>query len=152
MKPFRFNLEKVLRIREHETMLAKNNLALAMHEAEKAREALEQATNQRKAFEAEMTERMKHRMTAQQLSFTTMQHETFMEAEEIAEEGLRQALDVVSTRREELAEAERRQKTLEKLQDRQYRDWQYEAGVEEQNLIDEMAQNQMRRSREGGGL
>lgn len=152
MKPFRFKLEKVLRIRERETMLAKNNLSVALHEADRARAALEQAINQRKVFEAEMSERMKHRITAQQLSFTAMQHETFMESEAAAGDGLRQALEVVATRRAELVAAERRQKTLEKLRERRLEQWRYEAGVEEQNLTDEMAQTQMRRVKGGGGL
>lgn len=150
MKPFRFSLEKVLKVREHQTMLAKHALAEAQLKVGQAWAALEQARVARVHFEAEMEEQRSHRLPAQKWQALSQQHDYMVMKEKNAVQALHEALARVSERRAELEEAERREKTLEKLREQQFESHRYSEHSEEQFAMDEMAANAVR-ERKGVG-
>jgi flagellar FliJ protein len=148
VKPFRFNLEKVLKVRQRETLKAKQALAAAQLASGQAWVALEKARAERVAFEAEWEERRKQRMPAREWMEASQRHEALMKAEKAAAEALHQALAVVAQRRAELEEAERREKALDRLREQQYEAHAYEMRQLEQAEMDEIAQA-MRRTQGG---
>lgn len=151
MKPFRFSLEKVLKVRQHQTMLCKHALATAQLAAGQAWVTLEKARVARADFEKELQERRTRRMTAQKWAASSEQHDRVVQHEKAAAEKLHQALAEVAGKRAELEEAERRAKTLEKLRDQQMEAHRYGELAEEQAAMDEMAQG-AGRDRKGAGL
>lgn len=150
MKPFRFSLEKVLKVREHQTLLAKHALAEAQLQVGQAWAALEQARVARVHFETEMEEQRSHRLPAQKWQALSQQHDYMVLKEKRAVQALHEALARVAERRAELEEAERREKTLEKLREQQFESHRYSELSEEQFAMDEMAANAVR-ERKGAG-
>ncbi len=150
VQPFRFNLDKVLKVRQHQVMLAKHELAGAQVALARAWAALEQARLARSTFEAELEERRKRRMSAQQWAASAQQHDAKALAEKEAAQHLHEALAAVAEKRANLEEAERRCKTLENLRDQEMEAHRYEADREEQNLVDEMAQAMRSSERRAG--
>lgn len=144
MGRFQFSLEKVLRLRQNETLLAQQALAGAQREAAAAAVAVEQARHQRLAFEREMSASRGAVIKVGALSTQTWQHGNLALVEAAAVEALHEALAEVAARRFDLEEAERRQKALEKLQETQMEAFSYEELAREQAAIDEMAQSVMR--------
>lgn len=140
MKTFRFTLEKVLRVRQHQSMLAKHAVAQAQLLAGKAWVALEQARLARTQFETEWEERRKNRMTARQWSAYSEQHQRLAQTEQAAASELHSALAEVSRKRDELEAAMQREKALDKLREQQYEAYQQEQLAVEQAQNDEIAQ------------
>lgn len=151
MKPFRFSLEKVLKVRQHQTMLAKHALAEAQLRVGQAWAALEQARVARVQFEAGMEEQRSHRLPAQKWQTLSQRHDYMVLKEKNAVQSLHEALARVAEKRSELEEAERREKTLEKLREQQFESHRYTELSEEQFAMDEMAANAVR-DRKGAGV
>lgn len=149
MKPFRFRLEKLLNIRQQQTKLAQNNLAQAQMRTRQTEALLAAAQAERLASEEALLAKRQRRMTALQWQLSTQLHEALIEREREAEAALAAARQHEEAKRAELAEAERKQKTLERLKERQFEEYRYAMEAWEQAQIDEMAQNIYR---EGGGL
>jgi len=148
LKPFRFRLEKVLNIRQRESMLAKNALAQARLRTRQAVAFLETSRSERAASEQALLVKRMKRMTTYEWIISTQMHESLVEREKQAMATLQNAEQEEAYRRELLAEAERREKVLDKLKERQEGEHRYQAEAYEQAQIDEMAQNIFR---EGGG-
>lgn len=142
MKRFQFNLEKVLRVRTHETTVAKQNLAAALLQADGRRKALQRAESALRRSEAEWAEQAgRGRKTVLQWNQYNLLHEALVEAREGAVRDLEEAEALVARRRQDLAEARRREKVLETLKERQWEAYQQEALMAEQKETDEIAQN-----------
>lgn len=150
MKPFRFSLEKVLKVRQVETMKAKQSLASSQLVAGQAWVSMERARAARIAFEAEWEERRKRRMSAKDWVESGERHEGLIQSEKNAADSLHKALRIVAEKRAELEEAERREKALDKLREQQYEAHEYQERAEEQAVTDEIAQN-VRRVAKGVG-
>lgn len=151
MGPFRFSLEKVLRLRQRETLLAQMALAAARRRAAAATAGVEQARSRRLAYEQEMGVARSRVIRVGALSAQTWQHGNLARVEAAAVEALHDALAEVADRRIGLEEAERRQKALEKLQESQFEAFRYEELAREQSAIDEMAQSVTRVRRGANG-
>lgn len=148
MKPFRFRLEKLLNIRQQQSKMAQNALAVARVRTRQAYAHLESARADRINSEAALLAKRQRRMTMLEWQVSAQMHEALVEQEKAAEATLQGAHADESRRREELAEAERREKTLDRLKERQAEEHRYAMEAWEQSQIDEMAQNIYR---EGGG-
>lgn len=151
MKPFRFSLEKVLKVREHQTMLAKHALAEAQLKVGQAWATLEQARLARVQFETEMEEQRSHPLPVQKWQALSEKHDYMALREKGAVQDLHAALAWVTEKRAELEEAERRERTLEKLRDQQFETHRYAELSEEQFDMDEMAANAARNRKGAGG-
>jgi len=152
LKPFRFNLEKVLKVRQVESMKAKQALALAQLKSGQAWVTMENCRKQRAAFEAEWETRRKVRMTAAEWNQASERLAALVQVEKDAVEALHQALAVVAEKRAELEEAERKEKALTKLREQQYEAHEYAEQVEEQIITDEIAQTVRRSSQQHKGV
>jgi flagellar FliJ protein len=150
VKPFRFNLEKVLKVRQLETLKAKQALAEAQLLAGQAWAASEQARAARVAFEGEMERRRSRRITAGEWAALSEQHDQLTAREKEAARRLHEALALVAERRSQLEEAQRREKALEKLREQQFEAYLHEEQLAEQAEVDEMAQN-LSRAQKGVG-
>jgi flagellar export protein FliJ len=148
MQPFRFRLEKLLNIRQQESKMAQNALALAIMRTRQAQAYLETARGERMASEQALLARRRRRMTLLEWQMSAQVHEAMVEREQAAEAALEAALAEEARRRKELEEAERRVKILDRLKDRRAEEYRYAMAAWEQSQIDEMAQNIYR---EGGG-
>jgi flagellar FliJ protein len=148
MKPFRFRLEKLLNIRQQQSKMAQNALAVAKFRTRQATVYLEAAKADRIASEQALLSRRQRRMNVLEWQLTAQLHEAMVEREKAAEAALQAALAEEARRREELAEAERKEKILDRLKERQAEAHRYAMEALEQAQIDEMAQNIYR---EGGG-
>lgn len=148
MKPFRFRLERLLNIRQQQSKLAQNALAQARMRSRQANAFLDAATADRMASEETLLKRRARRMTALEFTFAAQMHEAIFQREQQAHQTLEAALAEEAHRREELMEAERREKTLDRLRERQAEVHRSAVEAWEQAEIDEMAQNVFR---EGGG-
>lgn len=151
MKPFRFNLEKVLKVRQVETLKAKQALAKAQLTSGQAWVVMEKARTDRTAFEAAWEERRSsQRQTVREWTESSQRHAAMVEAEKAAVEALHQALAAVAEKRAELEEAERKEQALLKLREQQEAAHDSAERAEEQATTDEIAQN-TRRSVRGVG-
>ncbi|MFZ5826784.1 MAG: flagellar export protein FliJ [Bacillota bacterium] len=148
MKPFRFRLEKLLNVRQQQSKMAQNALALARVRTRQATAFLESARAERIASEERLLKRRTTRMTALEFRLAAQLHDAIIEREKQARQSLETALAEEARRREELMEAERREKTLDRLKERQAAAHRIEMEAWEQAQLDEMAQNIFR---EGGG-
>ena len=148
MKPFRFRLEKLLNVRQQQSKMAQNALALARVRTRQATAFLESAKAERIASEERLLKRRTKRMTALEFRLAAQLHDEMIEREKRARQSLETALAEEARRREELIEAERREKTLDRLKERQAEAHRIEMEAWEQAQLDEMAQNIFR---EGGG-
>lgn len=148
MKPFRFRLEKLLHIRQQQSKLAQNALAVARVRTRQAEAFLETATGERIASEQALLAKRRRRMTMMEWQLSAQMHEATIEREQAARAALQGALEEEARRRQELAEAERREKSIDRLKDRQAEEHRLAMESWEQSQIDEMAQNIYR---EGGG-
>jgi len=148
MKRFRFRLQRLLEIREHEKRLAQNNWVVARLAAQAAAEELKAASARRAASAERLLARRQGRMTVQEWRHWSEMHEALVAQERLAAERLAAALREEERRRQELTEAERREKALERLRDRRAEEFRQAAEAAEQAAIDEMAQNVFL---EGGG-
>lgn len=134
MKRFHFQLESVLRLRRHEEGQALEQLANAMRalrDAEEGRDRL-----QRQIEEAERTAGMLD------LRLRAAQHDYLAQLTQRL--GLQMALiadreHAVSEARRVAAEAQARRKVLEKLQERQRREWERRLAREEEATLGEVA-------------
>lgn len=136
----------MLKVRQHQILVAKHELSGAQMLLAQAWAKMEQARLSRTQFETELEERRRQRMTAHQWAASDEQLGALVQAEKAAAQQVHEALAVVAQKRADLEEAERRCKTLENLRDQQFEAHRYAEGAEEQNLLDEMAQV----SRQGG--
>lgn len=148
MKPFRFRLEKLLHIRQQQSKMAQNALAVAMSRTRKAMASLERSRAERIASETALLDRRLRRMTALEWQVTAQMHDVMVEREKAADAALRASMAEETRRRAELAEAERREKTLDRLKDQKAAEHRHLMEAWDQAQIDEMAQNIYR---EGGG-
>lgn len=140
MKPFRFGLEKVLALRAMQTMQAQQALAAAHAATSEAAEALRRVQAERSEFNAALAERRSRGMVAWEWSRTSQRLEAFREAELAAAEQLRLAQETEAARRLALQAAKQREETLNRLKERQREVYEHEALLEEQGLLDELAQ------------
>ena len=150
MPAFHFQLEKVLKVREHQTALAQHGLAAAQSELGRARAALDQVRHLRSAWVNQWEQRRSERMAALEWSAASERLAAFAEAERKAVQHLHGCLADVAARRQELEEATQAQKTLEQLREKQKEEHMYAVLAAEQSQIDEMAQT-MRGHRRGDG-
>lgn len=148
MKSFRFKLEKVLNVREQESKLAMNALAVARIKSRQADALLETARQRRTESERILCQRRTQRMSVGNWIATSQLHDALVQAERSAAHVVLQSRIEEESRRTELMEAERRKKILDRLKERQYEAYRHAANAAEQAQIDEMAQNIYR---EGGG-
>lgn len=148
MKRFRFRLQRLLEIREHETKLAQNNWIAARQAAQVAAEQLRVASAQRAASAERLLARRQGRMSVHEWRQSTELHEALVAQEWLAAERLAAALREEERRRQEMTEAERREKVLRRLRERRAEEYRRAAEAAEQAAIDEMAQNVFL---EGGG-
>lgn len=140
MKPFRFGLEKVLALRAMQTMQAQQALAAAHAATSEAAVALRRVQAERSEFNAALAERRSRGMVAWEWSRTSQRLEAFREAELAAAEQLRLAQETEAARRLALQAAKQREETLNRLKERQREVYEHEALLEEQGLLDELAQ------------
>lgn len=139
MSAFRFPLEKVLAVREFETMAAQQELVEARRASAEANAALDQARRARLAFADDLTRRRKQGMAAWEWAATTRQYEQFCRAEEAATASLHRALEVTSSRQIALEEAMQREEALRKLESRHREAFRYAELKAEQDAMDEIA-------------
>lgn len=147
MKPFRFRLEKLLNIRQQQSKLAKNALAQARIRSRQAATYLESARAERLASEQTLLKRRSRRMTALEWALADQVHDAVVQRERQAHQALEVARMEEERRRAELIDAERREKTLDRLKERRAEEHRYAMEAWEQAQIDEMGQNSFR---EGG--
>jgi len=140
LKPFRFNLEKVLKVRQVETMKAKQALASAQLASGQAWVTMENCRKQRVAFEADWEARRKGRMTAAEWSQASERQSALVQQEQKAVDILHRSLALVAEKRAELEEAERKEQALTKLREQQFEAHEYAERAEEQIITDEIAQ------------
>lgn len=148
MKAFRFKLEKVLNVREQQSKLAMNALAVARLKSRQADALLETARQRRSESEQVLCQRRAQRMSVGNWIATSQLHDLLVQAERSAAQVVLQSRMEEERRRTEMMEADRRKKILDRLKERQYEAYRHAANAAEQALIDEMAQNIYR---EGGG-
>lgn len=140
MKRFRFTLEKVLKVREHETTLAEEALAEALGSASRAQEAAEDATQQRLGHQTEWKRQAADRHTVRQWILFQEIDEAFRLAEQQAHERWEEALGAVGQQREILQAATQREKALETLREHQWEAYRSEWLACEQAELDEIGQ------------
>jgi flagellar FliJ protein len=140
MKPFQFNLEKVLKMRQLQTLKAKQALAAAQLAVGQAWVSMERARNDRTASATAMEQMQTQRVRVGTLTVSSERHDALSKAELLAAERLQAATAEVDVRRAELTEAKRREKALEKLREQQYEVSRHEVERAEQAENDEMAQ------------
>lgn len=140
MKPFQFNLEKVLKIRQLQTLKAKQAVAAAQLAVGRAWVELERARNDRVASAKAMEQMQTQRVRVGTLCVSSERHEVLGKAELLAAEHLQAATTVLNDQRAELIEAQRREKALEKLREQQYEVSRHEGERAEQADNDEIAQ------------
>jgi flagellar export protein FliJ len=141
VKRFQFNLEKVLRVRGHETDIAMQHVAAALLELSRCQHGLRKAGAALEALEDDWRQQTRARRTVNQWHTHNLLHEALVEAKLLAAEAVVQAQAMLAARRLELAEARRREKVLESLKDRQLAVYTQESLAEEQKETDEVAQN-----------
>jgi len=140
LKPFRFSLEKVLKVRQLQTAKARQALSGAQLVAGHAWVAVEAARSARVAFAADWEARRAKRMTAGEWADASEHQDGLAAAEKAAADRLHSALEAVAERRAELVEVERKEKALEKLRDQQWAAHECEQRAAEQAETDEIAQ------------
>lgn len=140
MKPFHFSLEKVLKVRQLETMKAKQALVAAQMAVGQAWVELEQARNERIASATGQERLQKRRVRVSTLAAASEAHQELIRAEEEAAQALNRARAQVVERRDELQEARRKEKALEKLRDQQLELSRQEEERLDQATTDETAQ------------
>lgn len=140
MRSFRFSLQRVLTVRELETLQAQQALAGAQAAAKEAAAALAEIRAARQEFVVKLEERRARGMVAWEWTATSRHHEALSRQEGLAANALHAALERVATRQVELERALQREQVLEQLRDQQQAAYQYAEQLAEQAAIDEMAQ------------
>ncbi|WP_374713364.1 hypothetical protein [Symbiobacterium terraclitae] len=148
MKRFRFRLQRLLEIREHETKLAQNSWVAARRAAQVAADQLRVASALRAESAERLLARRQGRMSVHEWRQSAELHEALVAQEWLAAERLADALREEEHRRQQLTEAERREKVLRRLRERRAEEYRRAVEAAEQAAIDEMAQNVFL---EGGG-
>lgn len=139
MQRFQFTLEKVLRVRQHETDLVKQAVAAALHEVARAEAAVRAAEADLTAAQSEWSQKSSGRLTVQQWQAFSERHQGLIEIRTLRLDELAATEAALAERRAELAEARRKEQILEKLKERQWEAYQQEALRAEQAVLDEMA-------------
>lgn len=144
---FHFSLERVLNVRETQTLQAQQMLAEAQTLAGRALATLLEARAAREAFAERLAGRRLAGMQAWEWAAADRQYDMLCQAVRWAEEAHAEALKVVDDRRLQLQEAMRREDMLLSLRDRQLEAFQVEELRAEQATVDELAQAMRRTAR-----
>ena len=137
MARFRFRLEQVLNHRRMEEKKAKDELALARTEQQKAVNAFEFAHQmlQQSLNVAEETGRLDLQQALNSLFFREQLNAKIL----VLQESLKKAARVVEEKKKRLVLARQRTMALEKLKEKQKDQFVYLENMEEQKQIDELA-------------
>ena len=149
MAPFRFTLEKVLTVREMETLQAHEVLVAAQSRAVEASLMMDEARRARQAFAARLEERRERGMAAWEWAASSRQHESLSRAESAAADLVQRAQEGVAAARVQLEGALAREEALNKLRERQWEEFRSTELLAEQAINDELAQ--IMRLRKGVG-
>jgi flagellar protein FliJ len=140
VNPFRFRLQKVLMVREFETLVATQALVAARGAAAEASAAVHHRRQARVEYAGQLAQRRTLGMPAWEWAATARHYELLCQAEQEAAESLHRALGLVAERQVAVEGAMRREETLHKLQDHHLEAFQYAEQAAEQAALDEMAQ------------
>lgn len=149
MKPFRFQLEKVLTVREMQSLSAQEALGAAQAARREAQERLAEAAARRRAYVTDLEQRRRTGMPAWEWVITSRRLDQLSREEQAAVERLHAALEAVSLCRGKLAEAKQQEEVLVRLRERHQEVHRQVALLEDQARTDEMAQV-VRLVRKGG--
>lgn len=147
MKRFRFSLERVLDVREIQSVLVLQSLGEARVAAGQAAAALEEARGRRSSYAVSLEERRRQGMAAWEWAVTSTRHEALSRAEQEATQALQRALETVSLRQAELEGARQREKALQHLKGVQLEAFRLADAAADQAVNDELAQRFARRER-----
>ncbi len=140
-KAFKFRLEKLLDLRRLKEDVARRDHALARKDVAEQGQKLARVTGEREAEIRTLRELKRRtldivRLRLQEGYVNSLERRALRDAERLRELERKEAV-----KRQELAEASKGVRVLERLRERQFRAWAYQAGQEEQRFLDEVAQN-----------
>lgn len=142
MKRFSFRLEKLLRLRSQQTEQVKRALAAAMAAEEQVRQQMQQLHTQLNARLVEIRQKERAGLTAFDFGIQRT-HIRFLQGRfnQVLEK-LKEAEEFTARVRQELMEARRRERALERLRERKLETYTHEILKEEQKELDEFGDRQ----------
>lgn len=140
MKRFEFSLERVLGMRELQVLLAQQALSAARSVAHLAAEQLEAVRQERRDYASMLESRRLGGMPAWEWVATSQRFEVLTHAERQAEASLKQALEVVSARQDEMVKTRQREEALRRLRTARLTEHRRATKAEDQRSADEVAQ------------
>ena len=138
MNRFHFRLENVLRVRGVEEEAKKRDFGVARQKVQNEKNRLDDICREIREHDLLAEGRKGRPLNAQELIIHHRYSTQLEQKRESQLKLLKQAEDALAVRRNELVEATRRKKTLERLRERALREYEQAENKEEQNILDEM--------------
>lgn len=139
MKKFKFNLEPVLKVRQHKVDKAKNELAKVVIEKVKRQDAINVNLDEIKELESRGTKNDLRFLQNRQNRIDLL----LIDNKRLKSE-IKNIEEIESLRRRELTELMKKEKAIEKLKDKKREEHTYKINKEENDFIDEIASRSFR--------
>lgn len=136
MKRFRFNLDKLLELRQYYEREAELALARAMVELQSIQERLEKLAEERSEAAAE---RFRPGRSVAQIQATDLYILRLDKTKEVLLEAAAKAELVVAEKRQAYIEASRDRKVLDKLREKRLKEYKYQLSLEEIKTVDDIS-------------
>jgi flagellar FliJ protein len=136
MKRFRFNLDKLLELRQYYEREAELALARAMVELQSIQERLEKLAEERSEAAAE---RFRPGRSVAQIQATDLYILRLDKTKEVLLEAAAKAELVVAEKRQAYMEASRDRKVLDKLREKRLKEYKYQLSLEEIKTVDDIS-------------
>lgn len=150
MKKFDFRLDTVLRVRQQELNVVRQELVEAELAQRDIEEAIRRVREEHTSIEEEMRQGREGRKSVLDIR-NALEYLHQLQARVVRmQDDLLRAQNFTGIKRKEVAEAQQKKKMIENLKEKQYRRWQKEVSDEERNILDELAT--LRHSRKNGEI
>uniref|UniRef100_A0A7C3I2T1 Flagellar FliJ protein n=1 Tax=Gracilinema caldarium TaxID=215591 RepID=A0A7C3I2T1_9SPIR len=136
MKRFRFNLDKLLELRQYYEREAELALARAMGELQSIQDRLEKLAEERSEAAAE---RFRPGRSVAQIQATDLYILRLDKTKEVLLEAAAKAELVVQEKRQAYVEASRDRKVLDKLKEKRLKEYKYQLSLEEIKTVDDIS-------------
>jgi flagellar FliJ protein len=136
MKRFRFNLDKLLELRQYYEREAELALARAMVELQSIQERLEKLAEERSET---ADERFRPGRSVAQIQATDLYILRLDKTKEVLLEAAAKAELVVAEKRQAYIEASRDRKVLDKLREKRLKEYKYQLSLEEIKTVDDIS-------------
>ena len=139
MASFRFRLQKILELREHEEEAAQRVLGGLQRRVQAAERSLENVRRARRDHDRRCEDLGERPVSVLELRARLQTSESLRAAEEAAERQRRSALDDVDRAREALVEAHRKVEALRRLREKALDRWKIEMNAQERKILDDIS-------------